>query len=269
MGLTFNYIRNRISEYRKQDLLQACYNILDRRDDPMKPIWFVFLLMKWTYLYGEERYPSKDLTEKRFLNILNSILNLNQEHISSFIKQGKLDRAFNILDSQQFYLQETIHKEKFATQLKLFYNLKSKHDINVKFEAKTGLSIFDFICLTQLTWLYINSDIIGSNTFNYAGHLSNVFLEAISQMTSIDKSNAFIKLLVLDPVNPNEDINNFKRSVRAEELQSMERTFFTLYPFQLFNYNIKVIHEKVFNYSANFYLYDYLKINDEAFTTEF
>src|SRR5688572_17310111 len=130
MELSFTYIRNRIREHKKQDLLQACYNVLDSKEKELKPVWFVFLLMKWTYLYGEETYPTKVLTGQQFSKILNSILNFNQEHISSFFKQGKIDRGFHILFSQQFYLQEGVRKEKFATQLKLFSTLKSKYDIN-------------------------------------------------------------------------------------------------------------------------------------------
>jgi hypothetical protein len=269
MEVSFTYIRNRIREHKRQDLLQACYNVLDSEEKEPKPVWFVFLLMKWTYLHGEETYPSKVLTDKQFSNILNSIFNFNQEHVSSFLKQGKIDRALHIIFSQQFYLQEGVRKEKFATQLKLFCILKSKYDIDVRFKAETGFSILDFIYLTQITWLYANSDILGKKELNFNGYLSNDFLIAVSQLTDLDKVRSFLKLLVLDPINTNEKIINFKRSVRAEELQSMERTFFTLYPFQLFNNGIRIIHKSVFNYSANYYIYDYLKSNDEGFTTEF
>jgi hypothetical protein len=269
MELNFLYIRNRIREHKRQDLLQACYNVLDNKEKEPKPVWVIFLLMKWTYLYGEDTYPPKLLTEKQFTNILNSIFNFNQEHVSSFIKQGKIDRAFHILFSQQFYLQEWVRKEKFATQLKLFCTLKSKYDINAEFETQTRLSICDFIYLIQLTWLYANSDVLGKKGLGYNGYLSNDFLQVASQLTHIDNVGAFLKLLVLDPINPNEKIINFKRSVRAEELQSLERTFFTLYPFQFFNNGIRVIHKSVFNYSAIYYIYDYLKANDKDFTTEF
>jgi len=79
MEITFTYIRNRIREHSKQELLHACYNILDdKKDEIKKPIWFVFLLMKWTYLYGGEKYPSKPLTQKKLSNILKSITDFNQ-----------------------------------------------------------------------------------------------------------------------------------------------------------------------------------------------
>ena len=156
MEITFTYIRNRIREHSKQDLLQASYNILDdKKEEIKKPIWNVFLLMKWTYLYGGEKYPSKPLTQKKLSNILKSISDFNQDHISDFIKSGEIHRAFHILYSQQFYLQTSVYKDKFATQLKLYNSLKSKYDINASFISKTGFTILDLIKIMQLIWLYM------------------------------------------------------------------------------------------------------------------
>lgn len=269
MENTFTYIRNRIREHSKQDLLLACYNLLDKTKNELTPIWFVFLLMKWTYLYGGEKYPSKELTDAKFKKILNSISNFNEEHISSFIKLGKVDRAFHIIASQQFYLQTSVYIEKFATQLKLYDSLKGKYDINKSFTLKTGLSIFDFIFIMQLIWLYVNVDRLKLTSIEFRGNLENDFLLVVSEIVNIEKIRIFFKLLVLDPNFPFKDISNFKRSVRNEELQSMEMTFFTLYPLQLFNNKIKLVHKSVLNYSVNYYIYDYLKSNDDKFTTEF
>ncbi len=269
MEITFKYIRNRIQEHRKEDLLNACYRLLDLKKDELSPIWFVFLLMKWTYLYGGKKYPTKQLTDKRFRKILNSITNFNEEHISKFIKEGKIDRAFHILDSQQLYLQTVVYKEKFATQLKLYDSLKSKYDIKESFESKTGLSIFDFIKIMQITWLYANIDILESKELSFDGYLENGFLLVASEMIGEEKIRKFLKLLVLDPFQPQKNIANFSRNVRKEDLQSMERTFFTLYPLQLYNNKIKLIHKSILNYSINYYIYDFLKANDDKFTTEF
>lgn len=269
MEITFTYIRNRIREHSKQDLLQACYNILDDKKDEIKPIWFVFLLMKWTYLYGGEKYPSKPLTQKKLSNILKSITDFNQDHISDFIKSGEIHRAFHILYSQQFYLQTSVYKDKFATQLKLYDSLKSKYDINASFVSKTGFTILDFIKIMQLTWLYINIAELKKPGIYFNGYLENDFLQIASGITKKEKVIKFLKLLVLDPVNPNEKIISFKRNLRNEELQSMEKSFFTLYPLQYFNGKIKMIHTSIFNYTINYYIYDYLKSNDDKFTTEF
>lgn len=269
MEITFTYIRNRIREHSKQDLLRACYNILDDKKDKHKPIWYVFLLMKWTYLYGGEKYPNKPLTEKKLSNILKSITDFNQDHISDFIKSGEIYRAFHILYSQQFYLQTSVYKDKFATQLKIFNSLQSKYDINKSFVEKTGFTILDFIKIMQMTWLYINIAELKKPSLYFTGYLENDFLNIASAVTEKDKVIKFLKLLVLDPVNPNEKIKQFKRGLRNEELQSMEKSFFTLYPLQYYNGKVKLIHKSIYNYSINYYIYDFLKSIDDEFTTEF
>ncbi len=269
MEITFTYIRNRIREHSKQELLQFCYNVLEDKRDEVKPIWFVFLLMKWTYLYGGANDSLKPLTPKKFSSILNYITNFNQEHITNFMKSGGSHRAFQILYSQQIYLQTSVYKEKFASQLKLYTTISGKYDIEKSFENNTGFKIFDFLFLMQITWLFTSFDRLENPTITYNGHLTNDFLKIASELTDVDKVNKFLQLLVLDPVNPNEKIKAFKRNLKNEELQSMERTFFTLYPLQYFNGSIKIIHLSVFNYSLNYYIYDYLKSVDEKFTTEF
>lgn len=45
----FKYIRNRIREFRKNDLLDECYFFLEKRKDLNFPIWSIFLIMKWAY----------------------------------------------------------------------------------------------------------------------------------------------------------------------------------------------------------------------------
>jgi len=49
----------------------------------------------------------------------------------------------------------------------------------------------------------------------------------------------------------------------------MEMSFFTMFPFQLFKNQVRLVHKSVFNHCANYYIYDFLKANDDAFTTEF
>ena len=269
MDITFNYIRNRLREYSKKELLDFCYLYLDLSKEERRSIWFIFLLMKWTYLYAEEKYPIKKLTEDKFVKILNAVSNFNQEHISSFIKDKNIDRAFYILHSQQFYLQKSVYKEVFAIQLKLYNSLTGKYDINKSFEEKTGFSIFDFISLTQIVWLYINIEQLPERSLKFEGILENDLIEVASEITSREKVKSFLQLLVLNPLNPVEKILEFKRNINKVELQSMETTFFTIFPFQIHNNQIKLVHKSVFIHTINYYVYDYLKSNDEFFPTEF
>lgn len=49
----------------------------------------------------------------------------------------------------------------------------------------------------------------------------------------------------------------------------LETTFFIMFPFQRFKGKLKLVHRNVFKYTANYYIYDFLKNSDDKFTTEF
>jgi hypothetical protein len=269
MESNFSYIRNRISDHKKDDLLEFCYNLLDSKKGGNFPIWYVFILMKWTFIYGGNRYPPKQINPDRFNRIYNAISNFNQEHISSFLKAKRTDKAFQILYNQQFYLQKAVYKEIFATQLKLFSGLRSKYDVDKSFKEKTGFSILDFIFIEQIVWLYINIKELKKPGLYFDGILEDHFLNMVAEITSIDKVKNFLNLLTLNPFNVSESISKFKHKINKEDLQTMEMTFFTMFPFQLFKTQIKLVHESVFNHTINYYVYDFLKSHDNEFTTEF
>lgn len=269
MEITFSYIRNRIREHRKEDLIDNCYSLLEHYKDEFGPVWFIFLLMKWSYLYGGEKYPSKALSQNKFNDILRNISNFNEEHITNFMKNGKIDRAMSIFYSQQFYLQRVVLKETFAIQLKLYKSISGKYNIEKSFKEKTGLEILDFLYIMQIIWLYVNSRKYKDINLNFQGYLASDFLNVCAQLTDHNKVSKFIELIVLNPTESSKKINEYKRNVKREDLQSLETTFFTIYPFQLHSDKIKLVHESVLNHSLNYYIYDFLKSNDENFTTEF
>lgn len=267
--INFNYIRNRISEYKKGDLLKYCYTLLDNKKDEPFPIWFVLILMKWTLIYGERKYPTKQLTREKFNKLYNTISNFNEEHISNFFKSNQIDKAFQILYNQQFYLQKTVYKEIFATQLKLFSSISSRYDIEQSFKKKTGFSILDFLYIQQIVWLYININKSKDPILYFDGFLDDHFLNLVAKVTSVDNVKCFINLLTLNPTTATESISNFKHKIKKEDLQTMEVSFFTMFPFTIYKRQIKLVHPAVFKHSINYYIYDFLKNNDSKFTTEF
>ena len=269
MEVKFKYIKNRISEYKKNDILEYCFNILDRNKKEIFPIWHIFILMKWTYIYGETKYPSKVLTPERFNTIFKAISNFNSEHISNFLKNKQVDKAFQILYNQQDYLQKSVYKEIFATQLKLFSTIKGKYDIEKSFKIKTGFSILDFLFIEQIVWLYMNMNEMKEPLFYFDGYLEDHFLNMTAELTSIHKVKCFISLLTLNPKNAIENISSFKHKINKEVLQTMEMSFFTMFPFLIYKGQIKLVHEAVFKHTINYYIYDFLKTNDDRFTTEF
>jgi hypothetical protein len=269
MEIGFSYIRNRISEHKKDDLLEYCFSVLESKKNEHFPIWYIFILMKWTYVYGDNKYPPKVLNPQRFNRIYNAISNFNQGHISSFIKEKKIDKAFQILYNQQFYLQKTVYKEIYATQLKLFSTLNSKYDIEESFKTKTGFSILDFLFIEQIVWLYINIKELKQTGLYFDGYLDEKFLNIVAELTSVHKVKCFLTLLTLNPLNASESITSFRHKINKEDLQTMEMSFFTMYPFQIHKGKIKLVHEAIYKHTVNYYIYDFLKSNDPKFTTEF
>ena len=269
MENNFSYIKNRIKDHSKDDLLEFCYNLLESKKEEKFPIWYVFTLMKWAYIYGGNKYPPKQLTQERFGRIYNSVANFNQEHISTFLKDKRPDKAFQIIFNQQVYLQKQVYKEIYATQLKLFSNLKSRYDIETSFKEKTGLSVLDFLFIEQIIWLYIHIKELKKPDLYFDGFLEGYVLNMFSEITSVDKIKNFLNLLTLNPENATESISKFKHRIKKEELQTMEVSFFTMFPFQIYKGRIKLIHESIYNHTVNYYIFDFLKTHDNNFTTEF
>jgi hypothetical protein len=269
MEITFNYIRNKIAKYSKDELLKFSYSLLDEKKDEVFPIWHVFILMKWTIIYGGNKYPPKPLTLEKYHRIYDNISNFNQDHISNFLKNKQVDKAFQILYNQQFYLQKSVYREIFSTQLKLFSVLTGKYNIDKSFTEKTGFSIFDFLFISQIFWLYINIKELKDPLLYFDGKFNADFFEVASQIVEKEKLVNFINLLTLHPNNAISGVENFKHKINNEDLQTMEMSFFTMYPFQLFESNIRLVHQSVFKHTINYYIYDFLKSTDENFTTEF
>lgn len=268
MEVTFNYIRNKIRKYDKDELLNYCYIELDNSRNKIKPVWYIFLLMKWTYVHGGDKYSHNKLDHQKFISLLNLVTNFNEKHISNFIKNKQISKAFQILHSQQFYLQKTAYYEIFATQLKLYTTITGKYDIDKSFERNTGLNIFDFLHLFQLCWLFTNSTFGSSNPLYYNGYLSNDFVKLLDKYKSNGVARKFLSLLSIDEETSIVKVEEFKRQLRDQELQPMETSFFTMSPFQLFNGKLRVIHQGIINYVANYFIYDFLKSRDERFPDE-
>jgi len=269
ISVPFTYIRNRISDYKKNDLLEYAFNILSVKQDGAHPFWVVFTLIKWIYLYGGKRHPSKNLTQQKFAKIYNSIVKLTDDHIISFMKGGSLSKAFQVIYHQQFYLQLRVPSQVFSAQLKLYKTITGQYDIDQSFEEKAGISIFDYLNIQQLVWLYVNVNPLNDPTVRFNGVFSKEMLRAFSDIIGKAKMDKYFELLTMNPIDPVDSISNFRRSLTCGDLQTLEPTFFTLYPFLLYRDELKLIHKSVFNHTSCYFIHDYMKSNDEKFTAEF
>lgn len=129
--------------------------------------------------------------------------------------------------------------------------------------------IFYLLFILQLFWLYININQLKKDNLYFEGLIDSDFVDVAKEIVDEKKILSFIKLLTIHPYNSNSCINNYKHLIRNEDLQTMEMSFFTMFPFQLFKNKLRLVHENVFNYCVNYYIYDFLKSKDENFTTEF
>lgn len=268
MDITFNYIKNRISEYRKSDIIDFCHEILEENRGKIFPVWTIFTLMKWTYLYGEKKYPYKNIDRKRISDLCHLISSFNEGYLVQFLQENKVDRAFLVLFNQQLYLQKTVYGEILSTQLKLYSTLTGKYDIEKSFENITNISIKEFLTISSVIWGYAYFG--GKNNLpKFYGYLDADFWRVMESFIPLEKLKAYVNLLTLNPSKIELSINNFKKALRNQEFQNLEVTFFTMYPFQIYNDRLRLVHESVFSYVVNYYIYDFLKENDSNFTTEF
>ncbi|WP_179021848.1 hypothetical protein [Winogradskyella forsetii] len=265
---SFDEIKLKINSYKIEDLLQACYNYFDFETDKPKALWVPLTMMKWIYLYGPRVLPVKELSIESFNDLFDSIMNFDPDHISNYIKNQGGFRAFAILHYQQFYLQTAVYKERFSTQLKLYDVLKSKYNIAESFEQKTGLSVKDFLGILQLVWLYAAMKQSDYPKTKITGYLSKEIMDVLNEVFGKFKTHQFIHLLMITPANAATEAKKWS-GTNKEKYENMEHSFLTLFPFQLFNNAVRIVHPSVFNYTANYYIYDYMKLNDPKFTTEF
>jgi hypothetical protein len=269
MKIEFTQIRNQIRKFRRNDLLEYCFQYLDKKQYELFPIWNILIIMKWSYEHAEYNHSTKNLDYASFVKIYNLVHNFNDDHISNFLKEGKIEQGIQIFHSQQFYFQTQVYLEVFALQLKLYRSTEGKYNIEKSFLEKTGISIFQFLFITEFLWLTIQSGKSPDNPLKYFGHINDNILQILNEHFSAEIVENYFNLTVLQSENAMEKILQFKRSLKNPELQHFGISFFTLYPFCLFKSRIKVIHPSVFHYFANHFVYDFMKSNDEEFTTEF
>lgn len=269
MKYTFKYISNRIGEYPKDDMLEMCLNTLNTQTEKRFPHFYVLTLIKWTILHGRKKYPAKKLTSENFAKIFNMVASFNEGHISGFLKEKQFGKAFQIIHNQQFYLQRPVSLSLFAAQLKLYKSIEGKYDISQVFLSKTGLNVYDFVYLGQLFWMIFNAKKSGVKLFDFNGYINRDLVQLMQEVVPEAKFSKFIELLLLHPHNAKGAIENYRHKMNNPELQTLEMSFLTLHPFMFLKSHIRLIHPKLFDYTMNYFIYDFLKANDDNFTTEF
>jgi len=269
---SFNYIRNRISEYTKKSLLDIAVRVLKNSEkNPSKgfPLFSILTLIKWTLIYGESKYPPKIADYRIFVKLHQCITDL--ESNSHILKDGNsLDiyKLIIVMAHQQFWLQDELYMTVIYRQLVLYNTLRSKYDLNLSFKEKTGLEVKDFFKIAFILFVHLNPDKIG-NTFSYSGVISNDWMKTIDETISQEKRISFFKLLTFGTRDSIERIKKDSAKLKSKNLQAFDNTFFSQYPIFYFNNNLFVLHKALFPNTIRHYIYDYLKESDTSFSEEF
>ena len=270
--MEFSYIRNKIRCYKKDLLLKVLYEQLryaQLNKTLTFPVWEVLTLVKWTYLYAEEKYPYKTPNKEDFVILMDYMKEFSGTLYVRYLKGLPMRDSLFVIGYQQFYLQKYVHNDTFHRQLALYTTITIKHNTSDKFKQLTGLTIEDFILFNLIMWLYINSSKIDPKNSFFDGFIWEDMIDILCQISSEEKVFSYINLLTLNPSGYADHIKNYKKGIKDNDLQYYEMSFFTMYPFQLLDNKLQVIHRNVFDYVCNYYIYDFLKANDPSFTEHF
>ncbi len=268
--MEFSFIRNQIRKYSTKSLLVNSINLLKQVESNPKqsyPIWEIFLLLKWTFIFSGDKHPTKEANQEIVQQLLSHIVQLQNQH-ELIKKKGSITDFLQVIAYQQSYLQFQIWKDSFARQKILYTILKSRYSIEDVFHKNTGITIEEFITLSFVLWTYTNPEVLNRN-IKYDGFIWDDFIEVSNKLLDEKRTFKFLELLSLN-VEKAKKVCVEDNRVKSEKLQPFEISIFTRYP--IFNYNNKriLLHKNLLNYSLNFFVYDFMKQNDnENFTEEF
>lgn len=244
MSLTSNYLRNRISEYKKEELLDRCMVLLqDQHNNVTFPIWCLLILIKWSSQFAGTKAKLKELTDKRFWTVFDGILKLNDSHLSSFFDENKSFKAFYALYNQQFYLQSNSSVEDFAVQLKLYTTVKRSFDIEALFYEKSGITIQNFIKICHFMSLIMRRKDVYQEYF-YKNRVDESFVFLLDNFTSKSVGRAFISTLTKNIRLHERTIFSEKNEIRLLHLQPLGISVFSQHPFIYYKCESRVGNSK-------------------------
>lgn len=267
-------IIKKLQKYEKEQLLKSFFYSLkqiDLKESKTVPIWFYFLLIKWTYLYGSKSKTNKNFTDEAYRELLIRIEKFEDSVQRPYIDNHNWEDFFRRIGYQQFYLQLEVHWSIFARQLRIYDDSQSsKYSINSSFKNKTGISIVDFIFFMNIVWLFTQANKMEKGLIYYTGYIGEEIFEMMEdKWGKKEEFDKFINLLKIDEVTAVKCIKDFNTGVKSVLLEPFEKSFFTKFPFRLQDGRYEIVHRSIFNYCCHYYIYDYLKNSDDKFTEEF
>ncbi len=241
---SIKYLRNRIKEYKKYDLLSRIFKSLIYSDSNDIMLCAYLYLLKLTNIYGETSQKIKPLTDQKYSRMINVLSYHTPYVIKNFINNKKWDKSLRSLYTQQMYYQMKVDNNTFNRQLLLY----KKYDSF--FEKNTGISITEFI-------------ICSKQTFEFISRSKSLFIEDFKHENQHPKYHLFVKQLCL------KNINDIKNKI-SYDIQPLLQSPFTMLPIHKdTNNKLRILNLSIFKYTTTNYIYDYLKLNLKNFSSLF
>lgn len=272
MSTEFKYIRNQIRKYTRESLVLLCIQKikhLEGRHQKTYPIWSIFTLLKWAFIYAGDKYPSQNASSANVEKLIELIWELsNSYRATNLTNKEKLPKYISAISKQQFWLQQDFHISIIYRQIAIYQKLKSKYCIESSFQNLTGISISDFLNCCFITECYIQQNLIGKSHY-YTGQLFNDYFDLLTHKISNIKADKFWNLLKLGSKESIDFLKLENKKITFGLFQTYDTEWISRFPFIEIDGVKTIIHKNIFTNTINHFLYDYLKANDSKFPEEF
>ncbi|WP_430409568.1 hypothetical protein [Kordia sp.] len=268
--MDFKPIRNKLKTFTLDSVTNEILIILKKfeKDERKQRFWHPLILLKWNLEFSDKKYKAKTAKRADIGKLLKQLDELEMSHNTFRFKKGQsFTKTFTILAHQQFLYQEITWWDRFARQLILFNDLKSKYCIKKSFENLTNLSISTFLNISYIIWVYSHQSEL--TKVPYYGYINDDIKTLLTTIHSQKELKSYLDLLTVSKDNIHEILNEDNRVLRNYNLQTFEPSFFTRKPYFLHNNKLLIPHKDILHHNFNYFLYEYLKQKDKNFTTEF
>ncbi|MEL0456787.1 hypothetical protein WJN01_11140 [Flavobacteriaceae bacterium SZ-1-7] len=274
--MDYKPIRNKLRSFTFESITIEILILLKEIEKSKKirfAFWHLLLLLKWNLEFSDKKYQSKNANRNDIIKLLKLVEELEMSHGVFNPNYGDfaLNKAMTILAHQQFLYQNNVYWDTFVRQLILFDELKHKHCIKNAFEKIAKISIEKFLKISFIVYLvcFINeSSEKGKPKFIYKGYITKDISDLLIQLHGRETYYNYFNLLSISKESIKDFIESDKRAIRNYNLQPFEASIFTRKPFFVYNGKYTIPYKDILKHNFNHFIYEFMKNNDEGFTTE-
>ena len=264
----FKRVRNRLRRFDPGAIVvEAIERLHAQQPDDIEslkkqPPWFLFLLIKWTIVYGDFLPGDKlELTPQEFNGLINRIHDID----GSVRLPSQYDDLFLFLRGmayQQFWHQELPSRSTISRQAGFFHSLDRSHRFRRWFFAETGLE--------PDTWIDLSFGLLAGLTQKRTHFVTESFFSTINADYPLETIRVFLRSVSRTPGEIRTYLAGLEEEGKHDPTEFRERTPLVRYPLinlggRHYYYSLPLLQ-----YSLENFIYDTLKRHDSnAFMNAF